>query len=463
MKKYVQQYLEKELGYTVCFHERDFLVGESIPANIEAAINHSRRMIMIISRFGWSCVCQAWFLRQANSVVEIAHCNIISEILLMLGGFLMEFHIAHEKVIQGRKKYLIPILLKNVETNKIKDADLRMYVESHTYLDSKYKVNWCQLIATSSVSVWPMYDVLFYTFELQQNMQKRLHYAMPRVPLAKLKPQKNNNNQRESHVATIAKRIGNAKLGRRQTEDELETQEGKHESLETVEIEVNSAEELSEVMNHSEDESEAEDDCRLGNVDTAGTVGGTDLSKKEQKQLRKIEKRIRRALKRKIFKGDPILDSSNEETSPTVSSDSSSQKTCDEISASEQDSFDEGSRFEITADVHQVVSDDQDELEGAVGGVEENVENTEKIALIELEQREMISSDSSSDTQRKVLTWMEKNKGEEAKPRRFRKLRTFQVGEFAPEEIQWGQEESSESDSEGGWDFETGGMPLLPR
>ncbi len=51
MKKYVQQYLEKELGYTVCFHERDFLVGESIPANIEAAINHSRRMIMIISRF----------------------------------------------------------------------------------------------------------------------------------------------------------------------------------------------------------------------------------------------------------------------------------------------------------------------------------------------------------------------------------------------------------------------------
>ncbi len=50
MKKHVLHYLEKELGYTACFHERDFLVGESIPANIEAAINHSRRMIMIISR-----------------------------------------------------------------------------------------------------------------------------------------------------------------------------------------------------------------------------------------------------------------------------------------------------------------------------------------------------------------------------------------------------------------------------
>ncbi len=49
--KIVQRYLERELGYTLCFHERDFLVGESIPANIEAAINHSRRMIMIMSRF----------------------------------------------------------------------------------------------------------------------------------------------------------------------------------------------------------------------------------------------------------------------------------------------------------------------------------------------------------------------------------------------------------------------------
>ncbi len=51
MKKHVQSYLERDLGYKLCFHERDFLVGESIPANIEAAINHSRRMIMIISRY----------------------------------------------------------------------------------------------------------------------------------------------------------------------------------------------------------------------------------------------------------------------------------------------------------------------------------------------------------------------------------------------------------------------------
>ncbi len=52
----------------------------------------------------------------------------------------MEFHTAHDKVVQGRKKYLIPILLGNVKTDNIEDADLRMYLESHTYVDSKNKV-----------------------------------------------------------------------------------------------------------------------------------------------------------------------------------------------------------------------------------------------------------------------------------------------------------------------------------
>ncbi len=49
MTKEIQKFLEKQ-GFTLCIHERDFLVGESIPANIKAAINHSRRMIMLISR-----------------------------------------------------------------------------------------------------------------------------------------------------------------------------------------------------------------------------------------------------------------------------------------------------------------------------------------------------------------------------------------------------------------------------
>ncbi len=53
----------------------------------------------------------------------------------------MEFHIAHEKMIQEKRKYLIPLMLDNVSPKHIKDADLRMYVESHTYLDCKDEVS----------------------------------------------------------------------------------------------------------------------------------------------------------------------------------------------------------------------------------------------------------------------------------------------------------------------------------
>ena len=50
MKKEVLEYLEENFGFKLCVHERDFTVGDTIPANIEVAIKHSRRMIMVISR-----------------------------------------------------------------------------------------------------------------------------------------------------------------------------------------------------------------------------------------------------------------------------------------------------------------------------------------------------------------------------------------------------------------------------
>ncbi len=50
MLKHVQVYLEEELGFTVCIHERDFMPGLSIWANIQNAIERSRRTIAVISR-----------------------------------------------------------------------------------------------------------------------------------------------------------------------------------------------------------------------------------------------------------------------------------------------------------------------------------------------------------------------------------------------------------------------------
>ncbi len=87
MKDYVQRYLEQELGYRLCFHERDFLVGESILANIEAAINHSRRMIMIISRYDTTCFLVRTICAHDYKKILDAVAFLLSEIQLLLGGF----------------------------------------------------------------------------------------------------------------------------------------------------------------------------------------------------------------------------------------------------------------------------------------------------------------------------------------------------------------------------------------
>ncbi len=50
MLKHVQVYLEEELGFTVCIHERDFVPGQHILKNIQNAIERSRRTIAVISR-----------------------------------------------------------------------------------------------------------------------------------------------------------------------------------------------------------------------------------------------------------------------------------------------------------------------------------------------------------------------------------------------------------------------------
>ena len=50
VKKEVIEYLEEEFGFKLRVHERDCMVGDTLPANIDVAINHSRRMIMVLSR-----------------------------------------------------------------------------------------------------------------------------------------------------------------------------------------------------------------------------------------------------------------------------------------------------------------------------------------------------------------------------------------------------------------------------
>ena len=49
METAVINYLE-ELGFRICWHQRDFMPGTNIAENIADASEHSRRMIFLISR-----------------------------------------------------------------------------------------------------------------------------------------------------------------------------------------------------------------------------------------------------------------------------------------------------------------------------------------------------------------------------------------------------------------------------
>ena len=53
---------------------------------------------------------------------------------------MQEFHMAHQLVVKKRrKKFLIPLLLEDVNLNKLDnaEADLKLYIETHTYADCK--------------------------------------------------------------------------------------------------------------------------------------------------------------------------------------------------------------------------------------------------------------------------------------------------------------------------------------
>ncbi len=249
-------------------------------------------------------------------------------------------------------------------------------------------------------------------------MKKRLHYAMPRVPLHKLKPNIHNtheifNDESRSHVDTIAKRIQNAKLERRQSCDLSIPDDAENMS-----------------MGGESDSS-----------DQTSSVEDTDSSCFSESE------------------GETNIEGHNEMPQGEVGS-----------------TTDGPDMFEVTADIHNefATGGDEAELEGAVGGVREEDFTWEQTShpgeVFEMPASDHMTSESlpESDhfkTSEFVQDWIGRlhnkqkvNTNKEEKGEHF----IANITDFNEEKmIQWGEEESS--DSEGGWDFETGGMPLLPR
>ena len=63
-----------------------------------------------------------------------------------------EFRIAHQLVANGRKKFLIPLLYEDVRPDELSevDADLKLYIQTHTYTEC---TNLVRINITLAISV----------------------------------------------------------------------------------------------------------------------------------------------------------------------------------------------------------------------------------------------------------------------------------------------------------------------
>lgn len=91
--------------YKTCVHLRDWIPGEMIPTQIIKSIERSRRTLVVVSK---SYVKSPWGL--------------------------MEFHMAHASAMTDRRISVIVILLEDICKDDILDPDLRLYMQTNTYL-----------------------------------------------------------------------------------------------------------------------------------------------------------------------------------------------------------------------------------------------------------------------------------------------------------------------------------------
>ena len=121
-----------QCGYHLCVHDRDFVPGATINKNIITAIKYSRRTILVLT----------------PDFIKSGWCD-------------FEFQAAHKRVIDDRSNFLIIVLLKEVDVKDL-DETLKLYMKTNTYVTVNDKWFWQKLL-----------------------------YAMPKVPIDKLKAQQN--------------------------------------------------------------------------------------------------------------------------------------------------------------------------------------------------------------------------------------------------------------------------------
>ena len=132
-----------QCGFHLCVHDRDFVPGATINKNITTAIKYSRRAILVLT----------------PDFIKSKWCD-------------FELQAAHQRALEDRSNFLIVVVLMEVDDRDLDEA-LKLYMKTNTYVAADDKWFW----------------------------QKML-YAMPKVPINKLKAQQNkdNNNRNNGNI-----------------------------------------------------------------------------------------------------------------------------------------------------------------------------------------------------------------------------------------------------------------------
>ncbi len=337
-------------------------------------------------------------------------------------------------------------------------------------------------------------------FLFQENMKKRLHYAMPRVPLNKLKGDNEHQDSDEepiSHVGTMARRIVEAKSVHQQLENIADdSSQGKQHGMlgksktflkhKTKKKKHVDFAEAKHSMQFQTKESIGRGKSHMKmTTNQVENILSLDLSRRDMKQLQKIESKLQRKHKGKKLQFVLVECESSDEITQKQNSDGSSdsdtqldgttrvKKYLHEMPAINTSSANTSEEVNVivSADVHQ----DMDSMEGAVGGIVEPppVEKSwEKIwhlrADDEAKQQKgnipVFASDSSEElhscnTARTGKGWYTTRREDQTVEMKI--LNKHNSGGKGKTQVKWGQEEKSESDSDGWWQSDDDDLSLL--